>query len=143
MRNVKGRRTVSKRTKAGRPRKKRREEGRPGRSLARPASWMSLEAFEECADEVYYEHLQATHCRVGHGRFVKPIVGVHRGLSRGVLENRLQGLRCLLFEYGGEVEVDHRMPLWWSVEWLENVVEYELAPPCGCDPLPQLVKAAA
>lgn len=76
--------------------------------------------------------VQVSTCQQTGQKFIALIVGRFRDRPERELENRK--LRLLAFFSNCAITVDETVPLWKQVEVLENTLDFELNPPCGCEP---------
>lgn len=67
--------------------------------------------------------------------FIKPFDGRYRDLSDEEQEECLKVMREMVDTLSGRSIPDNEfVPVWVQAEFLENVVDFELHPPCGCEP---------
>lgn len=95
--------------------------------------WLRAEELEHYRGP--YRGVQVAVCPTRGEVWVKVHVGRHRRQDKALLKRRLAMLEEVAAQQGGLglVEVG-RGPLWKQVEFLENVLEFRLRPPCGCPP---------
>ena len=75
--------------------------------------------------------------------YVRPITGRFRGMSNSQLLKIIAGIKMTIFKAGGMVGTDETQPLWQQAEYLDNIMDFELNPPCGCpSKLRKKIKAA-
>ena len=55
-----------------------------------------------------------------------------RGLPRRELKARLAETQQILSAMGGLVPLDPSLPIHQRLEFLDNVLDFEISPPCGC-----------
>jgi hypothetical protein len=96
---------------------------------------MGLEEFEALGERADEQEYQVNICDQTFEPFVRFLVGRHRGKPEikllMLLRDQLQlaeSLGCL------PPMPDPSTPLWATVEIIENIVEFNLVPPCGCVP---------
>ena len=79
------------------------------------------------------QQAQMCSCLATGQTWVKLLVGRYRDREEEDLEARLALLEGLLMRLGGS-PTRGEGPLWMQVEILENALEFDLRPPCGCPP---------
>jgi hypothetical protein len=98
-----------------------------------PKPWMTAEAYDRCAPPGAPRDLHHAVCRTTGELWVRPIDRRYRGLPRRALKARRADLIDLVHTMGGEAnQLPASLPLWYQVEYLENVVDFEANMPCGC-----------
>ena len=81
--------------------------------------------------------LQKSTCPVTKEVFVKLIVGKHKDTPVKEIKIIISELREIFRKANHHVYTSCEQPLWMKAEYLENVLDFELHPPCGCAPLPK------
>jgi hypothetical protein len=95
---------------------------------------VTLEAYER-NPALRKRPVQASQCGVSGEVFVKAIVGRHRHRNEEELTQRLVRLQVMIQQIGGDPpHMPVTTPLWYQAEFLENLIEFDLNPPCGCAP---------
>ena len=98
----------------------------------RPRGWMPMETYEKRG--LPARHMQIYGCPASGEIWVKRLVGRYRRRDKALLLKRLQVLEEVAVLHGGAID-QGSSPLWLQVEFLENVLEVRLHPPCGCPPI--------
>lgn len=96
-----------------------------------PKGWMSMETYEKRADRG--KRMQIYGCPKTGELWVKSILGRYRGKDEESLSQRLRVLEEVAACHGGSIALEGG-PLWMQVEFIENVLEVRMRPPCGCPP---------
>lgn len=76
--------------------------------------------------------LQLTSCWRSGDLFIKPVRGRYRGLPLHEIASRSAEIRPLLDAMGLVVDPDPALSPAEHLEYLENVLEFEMTCPCGC-----------
>ena len=97
------------------------------------AQWMTAEAFESDPRFAHVVEAHYTSCAKTGQRFVKPLDGRFRDLPRRELKHKIRELRQAIARAGGVPPVPDKMPRWQELEFLDNILEFEIVKPCGCD----------
>lgn len=79
------------------------------------------------------QQAQLCSCLATGQTWVKLLVGRYRDRDEEDLRARLAVLEGLVMRLGGSSGRGEG-PLWLQVELLENALEFDLRPPCGCPP---------
>lgn len=87
------------------------------------------------------EQVQMSTCPKTGVTWVKPLVGRHEGEDEEALRERFALLTEMTQLLGKGPSFFGGGPLAFQVEFLENVLEFELRPPCGCPPPAGLAQA--
>lgn len=93
---------------------------------------MSQEEYERRGGNVGSGRVHLTACQRTGEVFVRPLDGRFRGLPRGELRDRLADLQRTLVAMGGMPLLEPAMPMHQQLEYLENILEFEVTLPCGC-----------
>jgi hypothetical protein len=95
--------------------------------------WMTLDEARLAPGADLNQVAHVTSCPASDEIYVKPLDGRYRDLPpaeqqqlRSQFENSLRRLGGTVIMGGGA------FPLWKQLEYLENVIDYEVDPPCGC-----------
>ena len=97
-------------------------------------AWMDLQTFARRRWHLPFEYLQHAVCERRGQHWVRPIVGRYRDRRKEHNDKRIRELLDELRRVGGCVVVERSVASWRLAEWLENALEFELRPPCGCPP---------
>ena len=92
--------------------------------------WRKLDSFDGQTQPTDKIHICG--CPVTGEFFARPIEGRYRQLDDAELKERLKELKEIITDMGGSVSKMPGSSLWWQAEWLENIIEFDLEPPCGC-----------
>jgi len=96
--------------------------------------WMVLHTCEPDPDVPPDQVMQQSSCPTTAESFVKPFEGRYRNLTEGEQRECLEVMQAGIRALGGRIPPDMGQPLWLQAEFLENVINFELHPPCGCKP---------
>lgn len=100
----------------------------------RGGGWLELSSYEIDPRLPPDQALQASRCPHKGEVLFKPIEGRYRGCSERQLAQQVAEAEARLAELGAGAKVTTReSPLWLQLEFLENVIGFELDPPCGCE----------
>jgi len=103
-----------------------------GRSRGR-TGWMVLESYLLRPEVAPGQAMHTCGCPETGETYVKPYDGRYRHLSEAEQRSRLAELERAIRDLGGSAGPALRAePLWMQLEFLENVLDFELNPPCGC-----------
>ncbi len=97
-----------------------------------PSQWMTQDAFDNDPRYARVKEAHYTTCAETGQVFVKPFDGRFRHLSRKELNSKIHELQGALIQAGGIPAVPARAPRWMELEFLDNILEFEIAKPCGC-----------
>jgi hypothetical protein len=87
--------------------------------------------------------VQQSCCEVTGEVFVRPITGRFKGLSGEQLTEKVDELVQVFVRAGFPPVMDPGQPLWMQAEFLDNLMDFELNPPCGCESeLRRIIKTA-
>ncbi|MBN2492990.1 MAG: hypothetical protein JXR96_00260 [Deltaproteobacteria bacterium] len=96
--------------------------------------WMKLAGFDLNPAVPPERAMHVSFCHTTGECFVKPYTWCHIRKP----EDELRARRAELLDFLTEINAGQpptlllSQPLWWEVEFLEYVIDYELNPPCGC-----------
>jgi hypothetical protein len=109
-----------KKSKKGKPEKKR--------------GWMTWDEFRrEYERGRVGPEFQRSGCQTTGEVYVRPITGRFKNKSKEELRQMVDDI-CQIFVRAGHPPVlDPSQPLWSQAEFLDNMLEFEMNPPCGCD----------
>ena len=94
---------------------------------------MVLSSYELRPEVAPDQALHACGCPESGETYVKPYDGRHRHLGQAEQRARLAELEKIFRDLGGVSGPSlPGRPLWLQLEFLENVLDFELNPPCGC-----------
>jgi hypothetical protein len=101
---------------------------------ARGRGWLELVSYEADPNLPVEQVLQVSRCPDRGETFVKPIEGRYRDRAEAELVERVAAAERRLEGMGSDPSAQVReTPLWLRLEFLQNVIDFELHPPCGCD----------
>ncbi len=125
--------------KLGQSEKSRWVETPAGSFLGEPRGtdgWMVLEACDVNPDIPQEQVMQQCGCPDTGETYVRPFEQRYLGWPEHTLLQLREELLQQLAELNGgeEPPLMMRGPLWLEVEFVENVLNFELRPPCGCQP---------
>ncbi len=110
-----------------------------------PQGWILEDEYDNLPDSIRRKDWQMCRCPKSGKFWYKRIVGRYRDLDDAELRPRRDQVAAyyesLPNREGPAVRVGDDGPLWSELEFIENVMEFELRPPCGCEPLIQLAAA--
>ncbi|MDY0003389.1 MAG: hypothetical protein RBU30_18970 [Polyangia bacterium] len=110
-------------------------EEESGFGLCFPAGeqgWVPLETWQRVHRRPG-QQAQLCICLATGQTWVKLLAGRYRDREQEDLRARLALLEGIMVRLGGSPATGHG-PLWLEVEMLENALEFDLRPPCGCPP---------
>ena len=113
--------------------KKKRRCGMGNSEVGKRPKWMSLESFstkEESGEGGIA--MQQSSCQVSGEVFVRPITGRFRGLPVKQLRKMFDEMLGAFSRVGHTPIMETSQPMWMKVEFLDNMMDFELNPPCGC-----------
>ncbi len=95
--------------------------------------WMTLDEVRLAPGADLNQLAHVTSCPKTDEVYVKPLDGRYQGLAPAEQQQLRTELENNLRRLGGTVMIDSgAWPLWKQLEYLENVIDYEVDPPCGC-----------
>jgi hypothetical protein len=110
-----------------------------------PQGWILEDEYDNLPDSIRRKDWQMCRCPKSGKFWYKRIVGRYRELDDAELRPRRDQVAAyyesLPNREGPAVRVGDDGPQWYELEFIENVMEFELRPPCGCEPLIQLAAA--
>jgi hypothetical protein len=113
---------------------------RAGLFVGSPAGeqgWLKLMSYQLKPGFPQHLAMQQSGCPVSGEVFVKPIEGRYADRPQAENEQRLAELQAFVRSQGGMIGGDDSLPLWARLEFLENTLDFEMEPPCGCPGLLQ------
>ena len=100
----------------------------------RPQSgWMTFESYERQAGLPAKDPVQQSSCDQTGEMFIRPIEGRYQNLSDDDLHLIIGKIEGIFERAGVPMHTSSRMPLWMRAEYLENMLDFEMNPPCGCE----------
>ena len=88
-------------------------------------------------------NIQRSGCKATGEMFVRSITGRFRNEPEEKLRQMVDELCQVFIRAGHPPVLDPREPLWAQAEFLDNMLEFELNPPCGCpSELKNVIKTA-
>ena len=97
-----------------------------------PSAWMSEAEYDRRRGELGSAQVHMTACHTRGELFMRLVDDRFRGLPRRELKVRLAEIRETLAAMGGTIPVDRTRPLHQQLEFLDNVLDFEVSQPCGC-----------
>lgn len=95
--------------------------------------WMTLDEVRLAPGADLNQVAHVTSCPASDEVYVKPLDGRYRDLPPAEQQQLRTQLENSLRRLGGTVIMGSNVfPLWKQLEYLENVIDYEVDPPCGC-----------
>jgi len=76
--------------------------------------------------------LQKSACEVTGEVFVRPITGRFKDIPEERVQQKVEEIRLIFKNAGHPLSLNPCQPLWIQAEYLENILDFELNPPCGC-----------
>jgi hypothetical protein len=76
---------------------------------------------------------QQSACQTTGDVYVRPMDGRYRDVPESVLRGMIDDMLQVFVRAGYPPVLDPRMPLWRQAEFLDNMLDFELHPPCGCE----------
>jgi 2'-5' RNA ligase len=131
-------------------RKKKRDKMEIGKADSKPVSvqtgagtfigqqrsdsgWMTLEGFSMNPGQGSLDQaVQQSACEVSGEVFVKPITGHYKDQPEETLRQMVAEIKEVFDSFGVPAVVSPGMPLWLQAEFLSNLLDFEMQPPCGC-----------
>lgn len=104
--------------------------------------WQTEEEFLKLADitENGKMSIQRSGCHKTGVAYVRILTGCLKDLPAGQLQAKIDNVsRMMVVATGREPMLDPHEPLWIQAEFLENLLDFERNPPCGCAPTPEFV----
>jgi len=97
------------------------------------SGWMNLEGYTmKSAKHTPDMVMQQSCCAVTGEIFVKLLDGRFKGLPDEQLREIIARIQKIFASAGGMVGTNPTLPLWLQAEYLDNALDFELDPPCGC-----------
>jgi hypothetical protein len=95
--------------------------------------WMTWEVFcREYEKGRVGPNIQKSGCKQTGEVYVRPVTGRFRNQPEEKLQRMVEEL-CQIFAATGQPPaMDTDEPLWMQAEFLDNMLDFELNPPCGC-----------
>lgn len=124
--------------------KKKRRSKPVARKTGGEPKWMTLGKFSSLNEHGELSMaVQQSCCKVSGEVFVRAITGRFKDLPSGQLAKMVDELLQVFVRAGYPPELDPGQPLWMQAEFLDNLMEFELDPPCGCESeLRQVIRTA-
>lgn len=97
-----------------------------------PSAWMSEAEFDRRKGELGQAQVHMSACYTRGELYMRVVDDRFRGLPRQELKARLAETRETLAALGGSIPVDRSLPLYQQLEFLDNVLDFEVSQPCGC-----------
>ena len=98
----------------------------------KPNGWTKLEDFLAQDQENWSCALQKSACEVTGEIFVRKITGRYQDVPKDQLQQIVDETRQLFQDNEELPMIDKTQPLWVQAEFLENILDFETTPPCGC-----------
>ena len=96
------------------------------------SGWMTLESYSLNGRMPLEAALQKSCCGETGEVFVKPFDGRYQTLSDDDLRKMIGKIESIFARAGVQVGISPEVPLWMQAEYLENTLDFEIDPPCGC-----------
>ncbi|MBW1809968.1 MAG: hypothetical protein JRJ19_16975 [Deltaproteobacteria bacterium] len=97
------------------------------------SGWMTLEGFSMNSGKGSLDQaVQQSACEVSGEVFVKPITGHYKDQPEDKLRQMVAEIKDVFDSFGVPAIVSPGMPLWLQAEFLSNLLDFEMEPPCGC-----------
>lgn len=109
---------------------KKHKESKPGKKR----SWMTFDEFRRQYEQGRVgPEFQQSGCQTTGEVYVRPITGRFKNKSEEELRQMVDDLCQVFIRAGHPPVLDPSQPLWSQAEFLDNMLEFEMNPPCGCD----------
>ncbi len=110
----------------------------------RKKSWMTWDEFRrEYENARVAPDVQQSGCRATGEVYFRPITGRFKRKPEEELRQIVEDLLQVFVRAGHPPMMDPRTPLWLQAEFLDNMLEFEMNPPCGCpSELKDVIKTA-
>lgn len=95
-------------------------------------AWMTEEEYERRKEALGSAEVHMSMCHTSGTMYLRLVDGRFRGLPRLESEARLAEMQQILSAMGGLVPVDPALPIHRRLEFLDNVLDFEMCQPCGC-----------
>ena len=104
------------------------------KSKPRKRKWMTLEEFRrEYEQGRVGPECQSSGCKTTGEVYVRPITGRFKHKSEEELRRIVDDICQVFIRAGHPPVLDPKVPLWSQAEFLDNMLEFEMNPPCGCE----------
>ena len=114
--------------------KKKNRCGSEDRKVGERPQWTSLESFTaQVGSGEGGGAVQQSSCQTSGDVFIRPITGRFKGLPAKRLRKMYDELLEAFSQAGHRPTMDTSQPMWMKVEFLDNMMDFELNPPCGCE----------
>ena len=109
---------------------KKRKKSKPKKKRG----WMTWEEFRrEYEQGRVGPEFQRSGCQTTGEVYVRPMTGRFKNKSEEELRQMVDDLCQVFIRAGHPPVLDPKAPLWTQAEFLDNMLEFEMNPPCGCD----------
>lgn len=96
--------------------------------------WIVLDSYEINPGVPPEQVMQTCGCPDSGEIYSKPFQGLYRDWSEPALRERIAQAQDFIRQMGGTCGFATNIPTWLQLEMLENIIDFELNPPCGCKP---------
>ena len=106
------------------------------KAKAKPAKngWITFAEFREQYNQGKVgPEFQQSGCQTTGEVYVRPITGRFKDKSEEELRKMVDKLVAIFVKAGHPPVLDKSAPLWTQAEFLDNMLEFETNPPCGCE----------
>jgi hypothetical protein len=98
------------------------------------AKWMTMDEFRRKYEQGRVgPKFQRSGCQTTGEMFVRPITGRFKNKSEEELRQIVDDICQIFIRAGHPPVLDPEAPLWTQAEFLDNMLEFEMNPPCGCE----------
>lgn len=106
--------------------------------------WMTWDEFgREYEKDRERPDVQQSGCQATGEVYVRAITGRFKNKPEEELRQMVDDLRQVFVRAGYPPVVNAKTPLWLQAEFLDNMLEFEMNPPCGCpSELKEIIKTA-
>jgi len=96
--------------------------------------WMTMAEFRRQYEQGQVgPEFQQSGCQTTGEVFVRPITGRFKNKSEEELRRIVDDICQVFIRAGHPPVLDPNQPLWSQAEFLDNMLEFEMNPPCGCE----------
>ena len=100
----------------------------------RKAKWMTMDEFRRQHEQGRVgPEFHSSGCQKTGEMFVRPLTGRLKDKSEEELKRIVDDICQVFIRAGHPPVLGSTTPLWIQAEFLENMLEFEMNPPCGCE----------